>query len=352
MGWFEEQIKQRQISDEKAFSATFSKIAASVTGDRSYIRQLDDSIQAKTAMEQILRWYHIQPKEVPDQITDLNEQIEFLTRPNGIMRREVELTARWWTDAIGPMLGFLKKDSRPVALLPGNLYGYTYQDPESGKTVKVDSGTAELIDRMALCFYKPFPLKSMTVRDLLIYTWSTRSLSDNIAYMVLLGISSLLGILATKASFLLMGEVLHSDNYSVLMGIAAFMIGLSICQTLNSVFTSLVNDRIRTRQDIQVRAAVMMRILSLPPSFFKKYSSGELAQRSGYIQSLVDMIFSSAYSAILNSVFSLVYITQIVHYAPALLIPAALVIFASIAVYILTTITQLRISRERMKLSA
>ena len=352
MGWFEEQIKQRQISDERAFSATFSKIAASVTGDRSYIRHLDDSIQAKTAMEQVLRWYRITPKEVPDQITDLNEQIEFLTRPNGIMRREVELTGRWWVDAIGPMLGFLKKDSRPVALLPGNLYGYTYQDPESGRTIKVDSSTADLIDHTALCFYKPFPLKSLTVRDLLIYTWSTRSLSDNVVYMVLLGVTSLLGILSTKASFLLMGKVLHSDNYSVLVGIAAFMIGLSVCQTLNSVFTTLVSDRIRTRQNIQVRAAVMMRILSLPPAFFKKYSSGELAQRSGYIQSLVDMVFSSAYSAILNSVFSLVYITQIVHYAPSLLIPAALVILSSIAVYIITTFTQLQISRERMKLSA
>ncbi len=352
MGWFEEQIKQRQISDERAFSETFSRIAASVTGDRSYISQLDDAGQAKSAMEQILRWYHITPKDVPDQITDLNEQIEYLTRPNGIMRREVELTGPWWRDAIGPMLGFLKDDNVPVALLPGKLYGYSFQDPKTGKTIHLDKSSAELLLPRGVCFYKPFPLKSMTVRDLLVYTWSTRSLSDNTAYLGLLAIASGLGVIATRASYLLMGKILNSGNMNALVGIAAFLIGLSICQTLNSVTTSIISERIRTRQDIQVRAAVMMRILSLPASFFKKYSSGELASRSGYIQALLDMIFSSAYGAILNSLFSLIYITQILHYAPSLLIPAALVILASIVVYILTTLTQLQISRERMRLSA
>ena len=352
MGWFEEQIKQRQISDERAFSETFSRIAASVTGDRSYISQLEDSVQAKNAMEQILLWYHITPKDVPDEITDLNEQIEFLTRPNGIMRREVNLSGKWWVDAIGPMLGFMKEGSIPVALLPGKLYGYTFQHPKTGKTVRVDSASnAELRER-AICFYKPFPLKSMTVRDLLVYTWSTRSVSENAALLVLMGVSSLLGILSTKASYILMGKILNSGETTPLIGICAFMIGLTVCQTVNSIYSSIISGRIQVRQDIQVRAAVMMRILSLPPSFFRQFSSGELAQRSSYIQSLISMIFSSAYSTILNVLFSLVYLTQIVHYTPDLLFPAALVIFATIAVYIVTTIAQLRISRQRMALSA
>ncbi len=352
MGWFEEQIKQRQISDERAFSETFSRIAASVTGDQSYISLLEDTVQAKNAMEQILLWYHITPKEVPDEIKDLNEQIEFLTRPNGIMRREVELTGKWWTDAIGPMMGFLNEGSVPVALLPGKLQGYTFQNPTTGKTVLLDSTTAKQLSPRALCFYKPFPLKSMTVRDLLIYAWETRSIPENIALLVLMAVSSVLGILATKASFILMGTVLNSGELQPLLGIAAFMIGLTVCQTVNSVYTTLINGRIEVRQDIQVRAAVMMRILSLPPSFFRKYSSGELAQRSSYMQSLINMIFSSAYSALMNTTFSLVYLTQIVHYAPSLFMPALLVIFASIAVYILTTIAQIRISRQRMSLSA
>ena len=54
MGWFEEQIKQRQLSDDKMLQETFASIASSVTGDSFYRDELDASIQAASAAEEIL----------------------------------------------------------------------------------------------------------------------------------------------------------------------------------------------------------------------------------------------------------------------------------------------------------
>ncbi len=351
MGWFEEQIKQRQISDDKMLHETFASIASSVTGDNFYRDELDASIQAASATEEILRWYHITPRPIPPQVTDFFDQIEYLTRPHGIMYREVILPSGWWKDAAGPMIGFLKEDHVAVALLPGQISGYTFKDPHTGNITKLNSTTETLLEERGICFYWPFPLKSLTAKDLINYVWTLRTPVDHILTLIFMGIGAGLGILSTRASYLLMGKVLSSGSVRVLTGMASFIISLSICQTITSVVTSMISQRIDGRRDIQVRAAVMMRILSLPPSFFKKYSSGDLSLRSSYINQLISSVYSMIYGASLNSLFSLIYITQIFKYAPSLVIPALCIIAANIALYITTSLIQIQVSRQRMKIS-
>ena len=96
----------------------------------------------------------------------------------------------------------------------------------------------------------------------------------------------------------------------------------------------------------------MMRVLSLPADFFKKYSSGELSSRAQYIQSICSMLVSTVISTGLTSVFSLVYISQIFEYAPALVVPALCVILATIAFSLITTFAQMKITKKKMEISA
>ena len=74
--------------------------------------------------------------------------------------------------------------------------------------------------------------------------------------------------------------------------------------------------------------------------------------RSSYISQLVSMVYSMLYSAGMNSLFSLIYITQIFRYAPSLVIPALCIIAANIALYVFTSLIQIQNARERMGLSA
>lgn len=351
MGWFEEQIKQRKESDSRLFHETFASIASSVTGDGLYARELEFETQAANAIEEVLRWFHITPREVPPSVSTFNDRIEFLCRPHGLMRRTVDLPSGWWKDAIGPMIGFLEEDGAPVALIPRTISGYKYHNPRTGETVILKSDNEKLLKREAICFYRPFPLRSMKVTDLLKYIWSITDYSDLIFYVVLMAIGTWLGMLSTRAGYLLMGKVLSSGNYQVLIGIASFIIGLSVCTTITSAITSIANSRVDSRRMIMVKAAAMMRMLSLPPSFFKKYSSGELTTRMNYLIQLVSTIYQTLFGASLTSVFSLVYITQIFRYAPSLVVPSLLIIVVNIAFYLLTSFMQIRISRRQMKLS-
>ena len=111
-------------------------------------------------------------------------------------------------------------------------------------------------------------------------------------------------------------------------------------------------NRIEIKTSLAVEAAMMMRLLNLPANFFRKYSSGELSSRYGAVNQLCELILGNVFSAGLGAVMSLLYITQIFHYAPALVGPALLILLASIVVSVITALTQVRVSRQIMEKSA
>ena len=159
MGWFDEQIRQRKQNDDDVFADAFVNMASAVLGSKVTGSLSDGSAAAKSAIDEILKYYHVKSREVPDNIKDTNEQLEYLMRPYGIMRRTVRLEKGWYRDAVGAMLGVMKESGRVVALIPAGFSGYCYIDPDSGKKIKINRRNQRLFDSEAIAFYKPFPLK-------------------------------------------------------------------------------------------------------------------------------------------------------------------------------------------------
>ena len=133
MGWFEEQIKQRKQYSDDAFEEAFYKVADAVTGKNVSKAMESDAKTTKDAIESVLKYYRVKPKEIPEDIKDVNEQLDYLIRPEGMMTRDVTLTEGWYKDAYGAMLGTLKKDGSLIALIPGKIKGYTFYDPKLNK---------------------------------------------------------------------------------------------------------------------------------------------------------------------------------------------------------------------------
>ena len=124
MGWFDEQIRQRKLSDQEVFEESMIRMASVVLGKQRAGRLEDEHVVSKEAIDDILRHFRFKPSEIPDTVKGMDEQLEYCLRPHGIMRRNVKLEKGWYKDAFGPMLGFLKEDGTPVALLPKHLMGY------------------------------------------------------------------------------------------------------------------------------------------------------------------------------------------------------------------------------------
>ena len=352
MGWFDEQIKQRKQNDQDVFTDAFINIAGAVMGSRLSSALNDERQQMKNAFDEILRFYHINTKEIPDNITDRNEQLEYLLRPHGIMRRTVTLSKGWYKDAIGAMLGIRKSDGMVVALIPAGFSGYRYRDMETGKHVKINGKNQELFEEEAIAFYKPLPLKELGISDLMRYILGTLSPAD----FVITGASALavtlIGMLSPKLNNLLFSRVIEDGSTQILLAITVFMICVTLSSLLINGVKSLIIARINTKMSISVQAAVMSRLMSLPAGFFKNYSSGELSARAQCSNSLCEMLVSVALTTGLTSVFSLVYISQIFVYAPALVIPSLFIMLATVAFTVISALVQMKVSKKKMELSS
>ena len=352
MGWFNEQIKERKLHDDEMMAEAVASIAGAVTGKRVAAAAAADSRRARTAVEDILKFYHVKGGEVPDSVKDFNEQLEFLLRPRGIMRRTVKLEKGWHKDAVGALLAVRKSDGAPAALLPAGLTGYTCYDEEKDRRVRITAKTQDLFEEEAIAFYAPFPLKKMGVKDLALYIAKSLSAADFLLYAAAMLAATLIGLLTPKITQLLFSDVLESGSLQVLVGITIFSICVSVSQLFITGVRSLLMARINTKLEVAVTAASMMRMFSLPASFFKGYSAGELSSRASSINSLCSMLLSTVLTTGLTSVFSLVYITQIFAFAPALVVPAVAIILITVASTLLTALLQTRITKRSMELDA
>lgn len=354
MSLFENQLKQREKADNDLFEESFFDIVDSIVGTRSAQDLSDSRIVAKNDIDAILKYFHIKNDYDTSILNDknINEALEVILRPHNIMRRSVDLDACWYKNAVGIMLGTRKDDGSFVALIPDKWSGYYFYDNKKKQYRKVDKNTEKLFNKEAMVFYKPFPLKKLSILDLINIIKSNLRMSDIIFYVILLGITTLIGMILPKLNSMLFGDIIAYGNNGALIAIGVFIVCVSISMTLFGIVQSMIMDRISTRINIMTESATMMRVLSLPPNFFREYSSGELSARVSYMNSLVEQLLNMFLGTTLTSVFSLAYLTQVFKYAPSLVIPSIIITLLTIVTSIVTTLMQKKITEERMEVGA
>ena len=349
MGWFEEQIKMRRDSDNEALDDSLKNVSAIIKGKKGFSFG-DDREKIKGVLDEILAFFHIRSREIPPEVKDLNDQMEYLFRPHGIMYRPVKLDKGWYNNASGAMLGKLKT-GEAVALLPDKLGMYGFYNPNTQKKVRLNRKTQELLEEDSYCFYKPFPLKKIGVRDLLQYIIGTVSPPTIVCVILITLCATLVGMITPRITKLLFSDVLESGSARLLLSIAVLYVCTSLSLLMIGGIKSLLMNRINTEMNVSVQAATMARILSLPADFFKNYSSGEITSRAQYISSLCQTLVQTFLSTGLTSVFSLVYITQIFVYAKELVIPALCITLVTLVFSIVSSLAQMKISKRYMELS-
>lgn len=349
MSWFEEQIKLRKKQDDQDFVDAIEDITSSVLHRRN-VPFGNDRKHIKNALDEILRYNRIKTRDIPDDIHELEDQIDYLFRPYGIMSRNVTLEKGWHKNAAGAYLGFQKKGS-VVAFIPNAIYGYHWIDRESGKQIRVTSKNEDLFLEDAICFYKPFPGKKLGIADLFLYILDCIPLSSRILLVIATLITSLVGMLSPKITNIIFSDVLESENIRLLIAVALFAICVNVSTILFTSVKNLLNSRISTQTGIAVEAATMARILSLPANFFKHYSAGELSTKAQYINIFCSSIFSAFTLTGLTSLMSLLYIFQIFKYAPALVMPSILITLAALAVTAFSTVLRIKETKASMEIA-
>ena len=350
MGWFDDQIEYRKKHERELLSDSFENIARSVTGERigSTLRKEAD---VSDAVSRLLKHLGVKEREVPANISGLHDRLDYLLSSTGVLYREVRLKPGWRIDAMGPMIGSLQ-DGTVIAMLPQEMGGYAYVDPKSGRRMRIGASEERQISDEALCFYRPLPMRAMDLNDLLTYMSNCITIRDLVNFGLAAAAITLVGMLTPKLNYLLTGTVVQTGSMQLLQAVMAFLFCVTIGNFLLSIIRSLLLSRIRFSLSVNVGAATMMRLMSLPASFFKKYSAGELNQYIGYMDSLCTTIVDSVFSTAVTGVFSLVYLTQIFTFAPSLVWPSLIVTLLTLAVSMCSALVQMHIDEEKMVYTA
>lgn len=351
MGWFDEQIEDRKKQERRMLMDSYERLQLTVTGRKSGESFLEGE-DVNDAIEALLKYFGIRERTIPANVRDLEGRLDYLLSSSDIMYRKVTLEEGWHEDAMGVLITNLTENGAVITVMRDAAGVYSYQDPLTGRTVHVTRAQEKKIGNEAYCFYRPLPLRKIKLRDLIQYMWSTLSSWDIAAFVMSAMAITLVGMILPKLNHILMGEVVTYGSYQLLGAVIGFMFFATVGSFLLAIIRQLLLSRIRVKLSVNVQAAAMMRVLSLPPDFFKKYNSGELSQYLGYMNSLCTTLVDSIFSTAITGVFSLVYLTQIFSYARSLVIPSLVVTVLTLAIGIAANAAQAEINKEQMDLAA
>lgn len=351
MGWFDSQIKERNENDGRQFQKACWELASIVSQKNRKSFSEDRSTVGRTALEEICNYFHLEAQKIPERVTDIQEQMEYIFRPHGIMRRNVKLKGEWWKDSYGPLLAE-KSDGSIAALIPEKAGVYTYKDSKSEERIKITDKNAGEFNEEAICFYRPLPQRPITNKELFIFLWEGIAMKDKLCF-VLAGVAvMLLGMITPAATAMLLNIVLPSGQSIMIYSIAVLLAGTAISKYLFSVTKSILRSRMEQEMNLTLQSAVFARVISLPVSFFKEYPAGDLAERVVALGSVSSIFCEVILGAGLTALFSLGYIVQIFVIAPVMVLPSLIVIILQLLLAFMGVKGQVMVTERRLKANA
>ncbi len=350
MGWFDEQVRQRKRIDEELFEGAYENITRKITGRREADGVRKGSI--RSAIDEVFDYYHYQKVDIPSNIEDPIEQIEYAAGTVGMMKANLTLHGSWETDCYGPIICFFKEDNLPIALFPRGFSSYYYYDPDTGKRVNVTKKHLALFTDQAIGFYEPLPLKKLGISDLIGYMKNRMDLADYGYLALISAVTTGITLIMPAATKVLTGKVVADADYllftTMVLVITTAIIVNSVVLAMQNVLTA----KIRWKVMIPVEQAVMQRIMTLPVPFFREFSAGELSNRAESISQICQILIDDVLVLGMQAVMSLVLIGQISLFAEALVVPSMAVIIITVVMSIITTLMQMTITKKRMELLA
>ncbi|WP_051781653.1 MULTISPECIES: NHLP bacteriocin export ABC transporter permease/ATPase subunit [unclassified Streptomyces] len=224
------------------------------------------------------------------------DDLQSIAHASGVRTRAIRLDGRWWRTDFGPAIGYRKVGDRPVALLP---IGGRYVLTEAGKITEVTAKLAEELQTKAVMLYRPLPSAVRSIsgllrfgirsnrRDLWMFAW-TAALAALVGLLVPVMTGQVLGTFVAQAQ-----RGLIVQGSLVVIGSALVVAALSIVQNIAVL-------RIESRSTAAMQVGVWTKLLSLPTSFFTRYSTGELGTTVLGVSAAQEMLSGMMTSATLG----------------------------------------------------
>jgi len=275
----------------------------------------------------------IQPISKSEDVKRLKNPLEGIVRASGLRMRSVLLGNDWWLSDSGPLLGYTEEEEAPVALIPLGGKRYRIFDPSKFTKTLVNEEIAQTLKLNAFMFYIPF--KDKPLEGLEVFNFAFKGRAWDLVLIVTVAISTtLLNMLVPIFTGNMVNQAIPEADSAYLfqMGVMLIVAGVGVALfNLTQGFTLL---RIATASDAVTQAAVWDRVLKLPVSFFRQYSSGDLRTRISAITEIRQQLSGSVLSTLLSGLFAVLNLGLMLYYSWPLAVLALVVAL----VYVLVTV--------------
>jgi len=274
-----------------------------------------------------------------------------IARASQIRTREVILKDKWWVKDNGALVGYKEDNGSPVALLPLSPKKYELFDPSDQSRTVISQEVAEKLRAHAVTFYRPLPNKKLNYKDILKFLYQGIWKRD-LALLVLMGVlGGLAGMLTPMVTGIIFDSVIPDGEKLLLIQIGFLLTALAITTFAFNLTRSFAMQRLEGRTEADLQAAVWDRLLSLPATFFKQFSAGELANRAMGIGEIRSILSGMAINTVISGIFSIFYFVLLFYYNVKLALICTAIVVVVMAISLLCGFLQLRFERELIDLS-
>ncbi|SHK32250.1 NHLM bacteriocin system ABC transporter, ATP-binding protein [Selenomonas ruminantium] len=265
-----------------------------------------------------------------------------LVAKGGMEMRLIRLEKGWEGWDCGVMLGYFGEKKQLAALLPESPSSYKLVTRENMEGVTLTSEMAESVSGDAFLVYPGLPDRKMRRLDFLRFmarhTWQTDWKAVLLAGLFM-GLIPLLTPIVTETMFQDLIPILDRKGLATVTQVV--LVAGFTTAALTTV-RSLAVLRLTAMGNLRGQAALFGRLLKLPPGFFRRFQSGELAERMQGLDRSVMLLTSESVGALLSFACSFWSLGLMCYYSMKLTGMALLVwlVYLAVSFFLLYRLTR------------
>jgi NHLM bacteriocin system ABC transporter ATP-binding protein len=327
-------LQTKQLSDQSIISDALTRLAGPFLAPTApAASKLDEDsllLQACAVVGAQLGIQITAPPKLIQQGQDIS--LADVARASHIQTRQVALKGEWWQEDNGPLLGFWEETDQPIALISSKR-GYRLYDAGTRLYREVTAEVAERIKPFAHMLYRSLPNKPVSAWELI--KFGLAGDATDLRLILFAGVAvGLLGMLIPITTAIIFDQIIPQADRLQLFQLAFSLIFVVLAMALFQVVQNLALLRLQERMGAELEAAIWQRVLSLPVSFFRDYTSGDLGNRVLGLRRIQQILSGTVMSALLAGIFSIFSFFLLFYYHSRLAWTATGLVAVSVAVMI------------------
>ena len=268
--------------------------------------------------------------KIAPELTRKLDQIRIIRRlmqKGNMQMRLISLEKDWYKKDSSVIIGYYGDDKDLAAFIPTSPSSYKVVTKKNPEGFELDDEVAAKLQKDAFVCYAGFPTRKLGVLDLLKFIFKQCWFADYRTVILISLFSGLIPLIMPIVTETIFQDIIPNLDYSGLSTVTQVTFITSFTMASLSIVRTIAVMRITTKIDMATESALWGRLLNLPTTFFRKYTSGELASRMGGMGVIKGLVSPEFIGGLFGFVFSFWSIFLMCYYSLKLTAAAVAVWF-------------------------